>query len=105
METVKNKVVIITGASSGIGAATAKLLVKNGAKVVLGARREDRLRSLSESLGDAAVWARANVVSAEEFYDNVALNADSVVEAVLFAVSQPSNAALSDLVIRPSRKS
>ena len=68
METVKNKVVIITGASSGIGAATAKLLVKNGAKVVLGARREDRLRSLSESLGDAAVWARANVVSAEEFY-------------------------------------
>ena len=38
---IKNKVVVITGASSGIGEATAKLLATKGAKVVLGARRED----------------------------------------------------------------
>ena len=37
---IQNKVVIITGASSGIGAATAKLLASKGAKVVLAARRK-----------------------------------------------------------------
>ena len=37
---IKDKVVIITGASSGIGEATAKLLASQGAKVVLGARRD-----------------------------------------------------------------
>lgn len=44
--TVKNKVVVITGASSGIGEATAKLVAANGAKVVLGARREGRLQEI-----------------------------------------------------------
>ena len=43
---LKDKVVIITGASSGIGEATAKLLANKGAKVVLGARREDKLKAL-----------------------------------------------------------
>ena len=42
---IQNKVVIITGASSGIGAATAKLLASKGAKVVLAARRKDRLQA------------------------------------------------------------
>ncbi len=39
MQNVDGKVVIITGASSGIGAETARVLVANGAKVVLSARR------------------------------------------------------------------
>ena len=46
MQNVENKVVIITGASSGIGEETAKVLAKNGAKIVLSARREDRLQKL-----------------------------------------------------------
>ena len=43
---VKNKVVIVTGASSGIGKATAKLLGESGAKVVLAARNEDKLQQV-----------------------------------------------------------
>lgn len=45
-------VVAIVGASSGIGAATAEALVANGARVVLGARRTERLAGLVERLGE-----------------------------------------------------
>jgi NADP-dependent 3-hydroxy acid dehydrogenase YdfG len=50
MLNVESKVVIITGASSGIGAATARLLAKNGASVVLGARRTDRLEAIVKDI-------------------------------------------------------
>jgi NADP-dependent 3-hydroxy acid dehydrogenase YdfG len=46
MPNITDKVVIITGASSGVGEATARLLAGNGAKVVLGARRKDRIDAL-----------------------------------------------------------
>src|SRR5262249_44187116 len=43
---IQGKVVVITGASSGIGESTARLLAANGANVVLGARRKDRLDTI-----------------------------------------------------------
>ncbi|MBM7566420.1 SDR family oxidoreductase [Paenibacillus sacheonensis] len=69
MENVQHKVVIITGASSGIGEATAKLLARNGAKVVLAARREERLHAIVNDIlaaGGEAVAVRADVVSAAD---------------------------------------
>lgn len=50
MSVLANKVVIVTGASSGIGEATAKLLAHKGAKVVLAARRIDRIRQLERDI-------------------------------------------------------
>ena len=47
---VQDKVVIVTGASSGIGLATAKLLAENGAKVVLVSRSKEKLEKLSREL-------------------------------------------------------
>jgi NADP-dependent 3-hydroxy acid dehydrogenase YdfG len=52
MTGISGKVVAITGASSGIGEATARLLAERGAAVVLGARRTDRLDQLAEAIRD-----------------------------------------------------
>lgn len=60
----KSKIVLITGASSGIGRATAQELVKNGHKVALTARIEDKLNSLVSELGqDNAVAFSADATS------------------------------------------
>ncbi|WP_326689040.1 MULTISPECIES: SDR family oxidoreductase [unclassified Streptomyces] len=64
MSGIEGKVVAITGAGSGIGEATALLLAERGAKVVLGARRSERLDALAtriEQAGGAAAWASTDV--------------------------------------------
>jgi NADP-dependent 3-hydroxy acid dehydrogenase YdfG len=73
---IENKVVVITGASSGIGEATALLLAERGAKVVLGARGADRLEALATRIsngGGEAVYARTDVRRREDLCNLVNL--------------------------------
>ncbi|MEC4816230.1 MAG: SDR family oxidoreductase [Scytonema sp. PMC 1069.18] len=70
---IKDKVVIITGASSGIGEATAKLLASKGAKVVLGARREQQLKQLVDAIKSAGGQAVYQVMDVTNPADNAAI--------------------------------
>ncbi|WP_405550279.1 SDR family oxidoreductase [Streptomyces globisporus] len=72
MSGIDGKVVALTGASSGIGRATALLLAERGAKVVLGARRTDRLDALVETIrsrGGTAVSVRTDVTRREDLVE------------------------------------
>ncbi|OBZ11967.1 oxidoreductase [Bacillus sp. FJAT-27264] len=67
MSNIQNKVVVIMGASSGIGEATTRKLAQEGAKLVIAARREDRLKTLIESIPNAdIVYAAADVTHQDE---------------------------------------
>lgn len=61
MQDLDGKVAVITGASSGIGEAAARLLSAEGVRVVLVGRRKDRIESLAECLGGAALALEADV--------------------------------------------
>ncbi|MHB0864995.1 SDR family oxidoreductase [Paenibacillus sp. SEL3] len=72
MSNIQEKVVIITGASSGIGEAAAKELASKGAKLVLAARREDRLKKLQdkiEQIGGQVVYKVTDVSSHQQMED------------------------------------
>jgi len=62
MSNVRNKVVLITGASSGIGEAVAKELASAGAKIVVGARRVERLNALVEEINNTGGQADAQAL-------------------------------------------
>ncbi len=69
MENIKGKVVAITGASSGIGEGIARHLAVLGARVVLGARREDKLKKITNEItaaGGEAIYIILDVTSPEE---------------------------------------
>lgn len=70
MQNLNNKVVLITGASSGIGEACARLLAKAGARVVMGARRSERLDRIAADIvadGGQAQAIRLDVTQRAEF--------------------------------------
>ncbi len=68
--TIVGKVIAITGASSGIGEGTARLLAEKGVRVMLGARRTDRLQALVEEIrasGGTAEFRALDVTSRTDF--------------------------------------
>jgi NADP-dependent 3-hydroxy acid dehydrogenase YdfG len=143
-------VVVITGASSGLGEATARLLSAQGASVALGARRVDRMQSLADELtgrGAKALAVTTNVTHCEQvqrlvdaavqtynmrttvispgavvtelpnsatepdiaerlrkFYDEIAIPAESFARAVAFAISQPEDVDVNEILFRPTRQ-
>ncbi len=69
MKSLKGKVAVVTGASSGIGEALAKEYAQMGAKVVLAARQEDKLKDVVASIkssGGDAIYSVCDVTSTEE---------------------------------------
>lgn len=62
-----DKVVLITGASSGIGEATARELAEAGARLFIGARRGDRLKALADELGKSVAWQPLDVTNSAVF--------------------------------------
>src|SRR5580698_267396 len=69
MKNIEGKVVVITGASSGLGEAVARMLSAEGATVVLGARRADRIQALANELtknGGKAIALTTDVTDAAQ---------------------------------------
>ena len=79
MSGIEGKVVAITGASSGIGKATAQLLAERGAKLVLGSRRLDRLQTVAGALAKAGgeiAYRRTDVKLRDDLSGLVSLGCD-----------------------------
>lgn len=75
MNKLKNKVAVITGANSGIGLATAKLFIENGAKVVLSGRRQEALDEATKDLQGDFITVLADVTKPQ---DNINLIKKSI---------------------------
>lgn len=67
MRDIQEKVVLISGASSGIGEATVRELAKAKAKLFIGARRGGRLKALAEEIGAQVGWRELDVTDADSF--------------------------------------
>lgn len=121
-------VALVTGASSGIGEATAIALAAEGATVAIAARRRDRLESLAGQIGDESrvLILETDVTDEEQArttvertvaecgrLDTLVNNAgvmllgpivDAPVEAITFIVTRPRHAAVNEMVVRPTEQ-
>jgi NADP-dependent 3-hydroxy acid dehydrogenase YdfG len=132
--TLAGKTAVVAGASSGIGEPTARLLAQQKCKVVLAARREDRLNSLAAELGEGALAVPTDPAPCESLVsravgdfgalDILVANAGlglygSIAEGepedwrrrfeinvlgVLYAVEQPPRVSVNEMLLRPTEQ-
>ena len=104
MNNIENKVVVITGASSGLGEATARLLAKKGAKVVLGARRIEKLEAIVQDIraeGGQAEFIGMDITKPQEVQALIekALSAFGQIDVLVNNAGLMSIAPLSELKV------
>lgn len=104
MNNIENKVVVITGASSGLGEATARLLAKKGAKVVIGARRTEKLEAIVQDIraeGGQAEFIGMDITKPQEVQALIekALSAFGQIDVLVNNAGLMSIAPLSELKV------
>jgi NAD(P)-dependent dehydrogenase (short-subunit alcohol dehydrogenase family) len=90
------KIAVITGSTQGLGAAVARLFVKEGARVVVSGRKEDKGRALIAELGDAAIFQRADLARVDDCRSLMAtaLNTFGGVDILINSAADTSRAKL-----------
>ena len=101
---IAGKVVVITGASSGLGEASARHLSAEGASVALGARRAERIQSLADELAGQGGQALALPTDVTDREQVKRLVDAAVARMVAFAVSQPEEVDVNEILFRPTRQ-
>jgi NADP-dependent 3-hydroxy acid dehydrogenase YdfG len=98
---IQDAVVVITGASSGIGAATARAAATAGARVVLAARREERIRALAAEIGGGAIAVRCDVTDAADVaaLARAALDAFGRIDVLVNNAGQGLQSSIEDLAL------
>ncbi|MBF4630576.1 SDR family NAD(P)-dependent oxidoreductase [Clavibacter michiganensis subsp. phaseoli] len=98
---IQDAVVVITGASSGIGAATARAVAAAGARVVLAARREERIRALAAEIGGGAIAVRCDVTDAADVaaLAQAALDAFGRIDVLVNNAGQGLQSTIEDLAL------
>lgn len=96
MQSLAGKAAVITGASSGIGKAAARLLLAEGVEVVLAARRKERMDALVEELGDKAMRERRESLDA--------LTSEDVAPALVYAFARSPRVLVEEILVRPVKQ-
>ena len=86
MARLKNKVALITGGTSGIGAETARLFIKEGAQVVISGRSEEKGSKLAEELGGNASYCLSDVTKEEDIKNAISYTTDSLGSWIFFLI-------------------
>jgi NADP-dependent 3-hydroxy acid dehydrogenase YdfG len=100
---IKDKVLVITGASSGIGEAAAVMLAERGAKVVFGARGLDRLEALARRIagaGGEVAYAQTDVRKRDDLTSLVNLACEHYGK-----LEQPADVDVGEIIVRPTAQS